>query len=176
METALEPRLRETKEFFLLYWIVIAFLVLGADYLTGPLLQFPILYLIPTGLAAWYNGRTWGLIFALGLPVIRIYFLTLWDAPWTMYEAILNASIRIFVFMIFAFLVDKICKQKRELEKEVRILKGILPICSFCKKIRNKDENWVELEDYIKAYSEAEFSHGLCTECAKKNYPDQFNE
>jgi len=62
------------------------------------------------------------------------------------------------------------------LEKEVRILKGILPICSFCKKIRNNEENWVTIEDYIKAHSEAEFSHGLCLECAKKHYPDQFND
>jgi hypothetical protein len=108
------------------------------------------------------------------MPLVRLHFLTLWGAPWTIYEATINALIRISVFIIFAFLVDRVGKQKRDLEKEVRTLKGILPICSFCKKIRNKKENWVTIEDYIKAHSEADFSHGMCPECAKNHYPDYF--
>ena len=164
----------KNRKYLPFYWLIIAFLVLRADYITGPLIQFPILYLIPIGLASYYNGRVWGLIFAFGLPLIRLYFLILWDAPWTIFEAAINASIRIFVFTIFAYLVDRIVKQKRELEKEVQILKGILPICNFCKKIRNKDENWVALEDYITVHSEAVFSHGMCPNCAKKHYPDYF--
>jgi hypothetical protein len=163
-----------TKKYFPLYWIVIAVLILRADYLTGRLVQFPILFLIPIGFASWYNGRTWGSIFAFSMPLVRLHFLTLWGAPWTIYEATINALIRISVFIIFAFLVDRVGKQKRDLEKEVRTLKGILPICSFCKKIRNKKENWVTIEDYIKAHSEADFSHGMCPECAKNHYPDYF--
>ncbi len=165
-----------TKKYLPLYWLIIAFLVLRADYITGPLVQFPILYLIPIGLASWYNGRVWGLIFAFGMPLIRLYFLNLWEAPWTIFEATINASIRIFVFTIFAYLVHRIVRQKRDLEKEVHILRGILPICSFCKKIRNKDEKWIALEKYITEHSDAGFSHGLCPECAKKHYPDYFKE
>ena len=164
----------KNRKYLPLYWLIIAFLVHITDYITGPLIQFPILYLIPIGLASWYNERVWGLIFAFGMPLIRLYFLILWEAPWTIFEATINASIRIFVFTIFAYLVDRIVTQKRELEKEVHILKGILPICNFCKKIRDKDENWVALEDYITVHSEAKFSHGMCTECAKKHYPDYF--
>jgi len=169
-------KLLKNKKYLPLYWLIIAFLVLRADYITGPLVQFPILYLIPIGLASWYNGRVWGLIFAFGMPLIRLYFLNLWEAPWTIFEATINASIRIFVFTIFAYLVDRIVKQKRDLEKEVYILRGILPICSFCKKIRDKDEKWIALEKYITEHSEAGFSHGLCPECAKKHYPDYFKE
>jgi hypothetical protein len=164
------------KKYFPLYWIVIALIILRADYFTGPLVQFPILYLIPIGLASWYNGRVWGLIFAFGMPLIRFYFSNLWEAPWTIFEATINASIRIFVFTIFAYLVDRIVTQKRDLEKEVHILRGILPICSFCKKIRDKDEKWIALEKYITEHSEAGFSHGLCPECAQKHYPDYFKE
>jgi len=164
------------RKYFPLYWLIIAFFVLIADYITGRLLQFPILYLIPIGLASYYNGRVWGLVFAFGMPFIRLYFLELWDAPWTIFEAVINASIRICVFTIFAYLVDRIVTQNRELRKEVHILKGILPICGFCKKIRDKEENWVAFEDYITVHSEAEFSHGMCPECAKKHYPDYFKE
>ena len=169
-------KLLKNKKYLPLYWLIIAFLVLRADYITGPLVQFPILYLIPIGLASWYNGRVWGLIFAFGMPLIRLYFLNLWEAPWTIFEATINASIRIFVFTIFAYLVDRIVTQKRDLEKEVHILRGILPICSFCKRIRDKDEKWIALEKYITEHSEAGFSHGLCPECAKKHYPDYFKE
>jgi hypothetical protein len=158
-------------------WLILAFLILVVDYITGPLIQFPILYLIPIGLTTWYSGRGWGLIFALSMPLIRLYFaIFLWDAPWTIFEAAINASIRVVVLTGFAYLVDRIVIYERELEKEVHILKGILPICSFCKKIRNQDGNWERFEQYLRAHSEAEFSHGMCPECSKQHYPDLFKD
>ena len=165
-------KLLKNKKYLPLYWLIIAFLVLRADYITGPLVQFPILYLIPIGLASWYNGRVWGLIFAFGMPLIRLYFLNLWEAPWTIFEATINASIRIFVFTIFAYLVDRIVTQKRDLEKEVHILRGILPICSFCKKIRDDKGYWDQVEKYISDHSDALFSHGICPDCFEKHYPE----
>jgi hypothetical protein len=53
----------------------------------------------------------------------------------------------------------------------VRTLKGLLPICASCKKIRDDQGYWNHLEMYIREHSEAEFSHGLCPECVKKLYP-----
>jgi hypothetical protein len=65
--------------------------------------------------------------------------------------------------------------QKNEaLEKaltEVKTLSGLLPICSHCKKIRDDKGYWNQIESYIQKHSEAEFSHGICQECAKKYYP-----
>ena len=63
----------------------------------------------------------------------------------------------------------------RELQKallEVKQLSGLLPICSHCKKIRDDKGYWNQIEAYIQDHSEAEFSHGICQECAKKYYPD----
>ena len=51
-------------------------------------------------------------------------------------------------------------------------LKGILPICSFCKKIRNDEGYWEQVELYVRERSAADFSHGLCPVCAKKHYPE----
>ena len=56
--------------------------------------------------------------------------------------------------------------------QELRILSGLLPICSFCKKIRNKDGDWELLENYITARSESKFTHGLCPQCREKHYPE----
>jgi len=57
---------------------------------------------------------------------------------------------------------------------EVRTLSGLLPICSSCKKIRDDQGYWNQIEDYISSHSEATFSHGICPECAKKLYPQYY--
>ena len=56
--------------------------------------------------------------------------------------------------------------------REIRTLSGLLPICSHCKKIRDDKGYWTQIESYIHEHSEAEFSHSICQECAKRYYPD----
>jgi CRP-like cAMP-binding protein len=51
---------------------------------------------------------------------------------------------------------------------EVRTLRGLLPICSYCKQIRVDTGSWQQIEVYLKAHTEAEFSHGICPPCAEK--------
>jgi hypothetical protein len=58
----------------------------------------------------------------------------------------------------------------------VKVLRGLLPICMNCKKIRDDQGYWQKLEVYIRQHSEAEFSHGLCPECAQKLYPEYLQE
>ncbi len=53
-------------------------------------------------------------------------------------------------------------------------LKGLLPICPSCKKIRDDKGYWNELEIYLSKHSDAEFSHGICRNCLKKLYPEQY--
>jgi AmiR/NasT family two-component response regulator len=55
---------------------------------------------------------------------------------------------------------------------QVKTLSGLLPICSSCKKIRDDEGYWNQLETYIQDHSKAVSSHGLCPECAKKLYPE----
>ncbi|UYP46238.1 hypothetical protein NEF87_002523 [Candidatus Lokiarchaeum ossiferum] len=57
-------------------------------------------------------------------------------------------------------------------QQEIKKLKGLLPICSSCKKIRDEGGNWQLIESYIHDHSEAEFTHGMCPECIQKYYPD----
>ena len=59
----------------------------------------------------------------------------------------------------------------REALEQVKALSGILPICSSCKKIRDDQGYWQQVESYIRGHSEAEFSHGICPECVEKLYP-----
>lgn len=55
---------------------------------------------------------------------------------------------------------------------KVKTLSGFLPICASCKKIRDDKGYWNQIESYISRHSEAEFSHGICPDCAKKLYPE----
>ena len=83
---------------------------------------------------------------------------------------------------IAQYMANKITRayeKERELNKkledsinEIRILRGILPICASCKKIRDDKGYWNQIEEYLEQHSEAQFSHGLCPECTEKLYPE----
>lgn len=66
--------------------------------------------------------------------------------------------------------------QLQEALDEVRLLSGLLAICASCKKIKDEHDTWQPLESYIQAHSEAKFTHGLCTDCLRRLYPDYFVE
>ena len=57
---------------------------------------------------------------------------------------------------------------------EIKTLRGIIPICAHCKQIRDDEGMWKRMEEYIHAHSEASFSHGICPDCAKEHFPDQY--
>jgi hypothetical protein len=59
---------------------------------------------------------------------------------------------------------------------QVKILSGLLPICSSCKKIRDDKGYWNQIEIYLKRYSDIEFSHGVCPDCLKLLYPEIADE
>jgi CheY-like chemotaxis protein len=59
---------------------------------------------------------------------------------------------------------------------EVRTLKGLLPICSYCKKIRDDDNYWTDVESYFEKFSAAEFSHGVCPDCYQEHLAPELEE
>ena len=62
-------------------------------------------------------------------------------------------------------------KELKEKMNSVKTLSGLIPICASCKRIRDEDGYWNELEAYIEAHSDIVFSHGICPECIEKLYP-----
>jgi|LAHU01.1.fsa_nt_gb hypothetical protein len=69
---------------------------------------------------------------------------------------------------------ETLAKERKELQESlerIRLLSGLLPICSSCKRIRDDDGSWRQIEEYLGAHSEATFTHGICPECAHKLYP-----
>lgn len=66
--------------------------------------------------------------------------------------------------------------QTGKLIRKIRILEGILPICASCKKIRNDQGEWTQLEGYISSHSVARFTHGICPDCARELYGVDLSE
>jgi DNA-binding response OmpR family regulator len=70
---------------------------------------------------------------------------------------------------------DKLAEKIGELQRalaEIKTLRGLVPICASCKKIRDDKGYWNQVEVYVRDHTEAEFSHGICPECIKKLYPE----
>lgn len=67
---------------------------------------------------------------------------------------------------------QKLIHELKTAFSEIHTLQGILPICSHCKKIRDDKGIWSQIEIYVSKHSDAEFSHGICQECAKLHYPE----
>lgn len=69
---------------------------------------------------------------------------------------------------------EQLVNDLRDALNQVKTLSGLLPICSYCKKIRDESGNWHSIESYLHDHTEAQLSHGFCPECIKKNYPNYF--
>lgn len=70
-------------------------------------------------------------------------------------------------------------KSNKDLAKalsEIKQLRGIIPICALCRKIRDDEGFWQQVEVYISQHTDAVFSHGICPECAEKSYPEVFHK
>ncbi len=131
----------------------------------------------------YHSANTKHILFAnlcllFGVSAVIFDFSAVWDTEWWIWHT--TRLIAYFVALLSIFAIYKnIEKQKEnifnELEdalKNIKVLKGFLPICASCKNIRDDKGYWQQIESYIRDHSEAEFSHGICPECAEKLYPD----
>ena len=72
--------------------------------------------------------------------------------------------------------LEKTNQRLQEAMAEIRTLRGYLPICMYCHKIRDDKENWLRLENYIESHSDARFSHSICPDCTKEHFGDLFED
>ena len=69
---------------------------------------------------------------------------------------------------------EALIAQLQESLEEIQLLRGILPICSFCKNIRNDEGYFEQIDNYLLKHADVEFSHTICPSCLKKNYPEEY--
>ena len=156
-----------------LWWVGVAGVFLWLDYVIGPNTQFPVLYVIPVILAAWYSGRASTLALAVVMPLVHVVFLvTLWQASGSIAILVATTLMRGAVVIALALWFARLSEHERALHRHVQRLEGLLPICSFCKSIRTPSGEWQRLETFISERSDAQFSHGFCPSCWKTHYAE----
>lgn len=158
--------------------IIFNLLVGLLDYVTGSHISVSLFYLVPIGFVTWFINRTAG-IFMSVLAIITIpVVLYIQGSPVNDITQAWNLSLVFGFFVVVSFLLAKLKEHMAAREKlvselqtamqEINKLSGMLPICVYCKKIRDDEGYWNVLEEYISDHSEANFSHCICPDCRKK--------
>lgn len=171
-------------------------LVVGYAILT--LVLFSVDLALPLGVAAgvpyisvvllslWHKKRHFTVMVAVLCSILTILGLFFSPPGGEIWKVLTNRALALFAIWVTTvlslqrkFIEEKKAQAVREREEalaQIRILQGFLPICASCKKIRDDKGAWNQIEAYIRDHSEAEFSHGICPECAKKLYPEFYSE
>jgi len=174
------PPSRIPKPLIILGTFFLLVLIGAGDYVTGTEYSFLLFYLIPVTVISWNVGRSAGYFTALLATItwtVVDYFgrpsLTLSLVTWSI-------VIQFILFNVFAYIISQIREIMNDYQQlndeledalaEVKRLSGFLPVCSWCKRIRDERGRWQQMEAYIAQHSEADFSHGICPDCAKKNF------
>jgi hypothetical protein len=159
----------------LLLVVLVGFL----DVVTGYQVSFSLLYLAPITLVTWGAGRRWGVAIAslsalvwLGADMLSGHRVTQPLIP------LWNALVHLGFFLIVVTLLTRLklsyeaqIRSARALQASldnVKLLSGLIPICAWCKKVRNDQGYWQQVEAYIAEHSDATFTHGICQECKEK--------
>lgn len=112
----------------------------------------------------------------------HIFYFSRAHENWEIDEIFFCAIVLVILLSFFSFRrvrelkrsEKKLAKYNEELQNallEIKQLKGIIPICASCKKIRDDEGYWHQVEVYLQKHTEAEFSHGICPDCKSKLYP-----
>ena len=146
--------------------IIMGAVILLLDLSTGPVLMFPILFVLPVALSALFCSARLAYALAGALPLGTFLITFFEESPVNLAVSAINAVVRVVVLCILAFLAAR----NARLSGEIKVLRGRLPICMWCKSIRKADGSWQKMETYIAENSEADFTHGLCPDCMTKHY------
>ncbi len=165
--------------------VLLAALVAGLDWLTGVGINLNILYVIPTlMLTRGYGGRV-GVVASLLTSVVSLGTVIAASggvsavAGTEYFNHFVRFSMLVLVAIIYGRQVvarARLAEQTVLLQASLATIKrlgGILPICSFCKRIRNPEGHWMQIEVFVRDNSDADFSHGFCPECGAKHYPEE---
>jgi hypothetical protein len=114
-----------------------------------------------------------GIVAKIDLSEVRAPFIRAGIISFAIGIIMLIAGAALFIRVTNPLIVklEETIKEFKIALQKVKVLSGLIPICASCKKIRDDKGYWNQLESYLKAHSDADFTHGICPECVKKLYP-----
>jgi hypothetical protein len=159
--------------------LVLWSLLLWLELTLGLKVRFGPFYAIPVLLISWYLGQHWGVASAfvsaglwhsvemIALHHHAITFYGYWD---------LSSGILAFSAIALAVSWSKsVFERQKELNRElqevlaeVQVLEGLLPICAWCRKVRDDEGFWEQIETYVAKHTATTWTHGICPECAAR--------
>lgn len=156
----LHPRVRFVLRSLL--WTSVAAWVIWADFLAGLDIAFPVTYILPVLFAANSGARSVGVGLSIAMPLARLQFDRL-SGRASGQEPISSCVIQMFVLGLITVLVDRA-------RRELQVLRGLLPICAWCRRIQLDGRTWLPLESYIAQHVDARLTHGLCPTCQDTHF------
>jgi hypothetical protein len=146
------------------------------DGISGYEISFSIFYLAPITLVTWQAGRRAGFAVASLSALVWLGADLLSGHPFThLIIPFWNALVRLSFFLIVVSLLARlkhayeeqrrIARALQEALAQVKVLSGLIPICAWCKKVRNDQGYWQQVEAYIAEHSVATLTHSICQDC-----------
>jgi hypothetical protein len=136
-------------------------------------------YILVVLISLWSSRINLPLYMAIGGSVLTVIGYYSSPPGGELWQVLFNRTLALFAIWttaILSALWKNIQKEKEKALLDLKILSGLIPICASCKKIRDDGGYWEQIETYIRDHSEADFSHGICPECAKELYGDFYKE
>jgi hypothetical protein len=163
---------------------LLALAILGFDLLLPLGVAAGVPYIAVVLLSLRHEQRRFTVMMAVSCSLLTILGFFLSPPGGELWKVLANRALALFAIWVTTVLTlqrkalaekrDQALREREEALAQVKILQGLLPICASCKKIRDDRGAWSQPEVYITDHSEAEFSHGICPDCAKKLYPELF--
>lgn len=147
-------------------YVLLGAAILALDLFTGRFLQFPILFVIPVALSAWYRSARVAYSMAVLLPAGRLLIAILVDVPSPVAFSLANCFVRIFVLGSLAFLVDRTARQTRQLEERVETM---VTICAWSRTVEYEGE-WISFEEYLLRRFNIRTTHGISAAEARRAF------
>jgi K+-sensing histidine kinase KdpD len=150
------------------YGLALGLLSVALQKLLAPLLGTDSyqLLLSAVAVAAMYAGVRAGESALLVTGLAKL-FLFLPDES-SLHLSDLRLLLRFGLFLCLGLLICWLGQKLQASRRKLKVLTGLLPICAWCKRVRDDKNQWQQLEAYIHDHSEADFTHGLCPDCARK--------
>lgn len=154
--------------------LALSLFILVVDFLLSPWLSFPLTFLCPVAIAAWWHPRPLAIGLTVSLVMIRFINILYWQFTTSsiFIYTLTNSGVRLVVLLLIVYLIARVAEQQRQLQHKVQMLEGLLSICAYCKKIRTEEETWEQIESYITRQSEVLFSHTICPSCRLAHFGD----
>ncbi len=136
-------------------------------------------YILVVLISLWSPRKRLPIYLAIGCSTLTIIGFYSSPSGGELWKVLFNRSLALFAIWTTAILSTQrktIQEEKEKALTEVKTLSGLLPICASCKNIRDDKGYWNKIEAYIGTHSEAEFTHSICPDCAKKLYPELYKD